>query len=74
VVKLLPNSFTLFQYPFFLWAALAVVWCALVCSSRIYLGMHSIAVRTVFKLFAPSAFISQFNAQTLHTMSQSYYF
>jgi hypothetical protein len=27
--------------------ALAVIWCSLVCSSRVYLGMHSIAVSYV---------------------------
>jgi len=32
-----------YQYPFFLWVAIATFWCVLVCSSRIYLGMHSLA-------------------------------
>ncbi len=42
-----------YQYPFLLWAAIAVTWCTLVCTSRLYLGMHSFAVRkkeyTLFK-------------------------
>lgn len=32
-----------YQYPFFLWASIAFIWCFLVCTSRIYLGMHSLA-------------------------------
>jgi len=37
--------FTMYRYtyPFYLWVAIAGVWCTLVCSSRIYLGMHSVA-------------------------------
>ena len=40
--KLILNFFLL-QYPFALWAAVALIWCTLVCTSRIYLGMHSLA-------------------------------
>jgi len=32
-----------YQYPFLLWASLALIWCVLVSSSRVYLGMHSLA-------------------------------
>ena len=42
-----PIYIIFFQYPFFLWASLAVLWCMLVCTSRIYLGMHSIAVSSI---------------------------
>ena len=41
--KLILNFFFLLQYPFALWAAVALIWCTLVCTSRIYLGMHSLA-------------------------------
>lgn len=30
-------------YPFYLWVAIACTWCSLVCCSRLYLGMHSLA-------------------------------
>ncbi|XP_075699869.1 sphingosine-1-phosphate phosphatase 1 [Rhinoderma darwinii] len=30
------------QYPFFFGLLLAVVWCCLVCLSRVYMGMHSV--------------------------------
>ncbi len=32
------------QYPLLLWTAVAIFWCVLVCTSRVYLGMHSKAV------------------------------
>jgi len=32
-----------YEYPFLLWVAIAVTWCTLVCSSRMYMGMHTLA-------------------------------
>ncbi len=40
---------SLYQYPFPLWSLLDVIWCGLVCSSRLYLGMHTVAVRQISK-------------------------
>ncbi|XP_023347970.1 sphingosine-1-phosphate phosphatase 1, partial [Eurytemora carolleeae] len=57
--------FTMYRYiyPFSLLLAASIVWCILVCSSRIYLGMHSIGdiiaglalSATLLPLFAPLA-------------------
>jgi len=52
-----------YVYPFYLWVAIASFWCLLVCSSRVYLGMHSLAdilaglvLAAIFvPLFAPFA-------------------
>lgn len=33
-----------YDYNFYLGLAIAVLWCLLVCTSRIYLGMHSVLV------------------------------
>jgi len=33
---------TRYQYPFIYGLSVAIIWCALVCMSRIYLGMHSV--------------------------------
>ena len=33
-----------YLYPFHWWASVALVWCVLVCTSRLYLGVHSLAV------------------------------
>jgi len=32
-----------YEYPFLLWVATAVTWCTLVCCSRMYMGMHTLA-------------------------------
>jgi len=41
-----------YQYPFLLWVAIASFWCVLVCSSRLYLGMHSLADIVAGLIFA----------------------
>ncbi|XP_069494333.1 sphingosine-1-phosphate phosphatase 1 [Ambystoma mexicanum] len=41
-LSLLLLSWGRWQFPFMLGLLLAVVWCTLVCSSRIYMGMHSV--------------------------------
>jgi len=32
-----------YEYPFLLWVAIAISWCTLVCCSRMYMGMHTLA-------------------------------
>merc|ERR1712013_448848 len=32
-----------YEYPFLLWVAIAITWCSLVCCSRMYMGMHTLA-------------------------------
>ncbi|XP_029453989.1 sphingosine-1-phosphate phosphatase 1 isoform X2 [Rhinatrema bivittatum] len=41
-LSLLLLTYSRWQYPFVFGLFLAVVWCSLVCFSRIYMGMHSI--------------------------------
>ncbi|KAG9481263.1 hypothetical protein GDO78_010477 [Eleutherodactylus coqui] len=36
------RKWSILQYPLFLGLILAMVWCSLVCLSRVYMGMHSI--------------------------------
>ena len=40
-------TFGRYQYPFALWFSIGVIWCVLVSTSRLYLGMHSLAVSHV---------------------------
>ena len=46
-MSILLFTFGWYQYPFLVWTSLALFWCLLVSASRIYLGMHSLAVSRI---------------------------
>ncbi|OCT68478.1 hypothetical protein XELAEV_18039780mg [Xenopus laevis] len=50
-ISILLLTYGRWQYPFTYGLLLAIIWCSLVCLSRVYMGMHSVLVRLFFFFF-----------------------